>query len=38
VDGSSLVTSTRGQPTGTIFALGFRAGGHIAQASKRGEI
>ena len=38
VDGSSLVTSTRGQPTGTIFALGFRAGDYIAKASKRGEI
>lgn len=38
VDGSSLVTSTRGQPTGTIFALGFRAGAYIAQAAKRGEV
>jgi len=32
VDGSSLVTSTRGQPTGTIFALGFRAGDSIPWA------
>ncbi len=38
VDGSSLVTSTRGQPTGTIFALGFRAGSYVAQAAKKGEI
>ena len=38
VDGSSLVTSTRGQPTGTIFALGFRAGSYLAQAAKRGEV
>ncbi|WP_411280895.1 GMC family oxidoreductase [Gemmatimonas sp.] len=38
VDGSSLVTSTRGQPTGTIFALGFRAGSYVAAAAKRGEL
>ena len=38
VDGSSLVTSTRGQPTGTIFALGFRAGDYIARAARRGEL
>jgi choline dehydrogenase-like flavoprotein len=38
VDRSSLVTSTRGQPTGTIFALGFRAGSYIAEAAKRGDI
>lgn len=38
VDGSSLVTSSRGQPTLTIMALAFRAGDLIAQAAKRGEV
>jgi len=37
-DGSSLVTSSRGQPTETIAALAFRAGEHIAAFAKRGEI
>jgi choline dehydrogenase-like flavoprotein len=37
-DGSSLVTSGRGQPTMTIQALAFRAGDHIATFAKRGEI
>ena len=37
-DGSSLVTSSRGQPTETIAALAFRAGEHIAEFAKRGEI
>jgi choline dehydrogenase-like flavoprotein len=37
-DGSSLVTSTRGQPTETICALAFRAGETIAEFAKRGEI
>jgi choline dehydrogenase-like flavoprotein len=37
-DGSSLVTSGRGQPTATISALAFRAGEHIAAFAKRGEI
>jgi len=37
-DGSSLVTSTRGQPTETISALAFRAGEQIASFAKRGEI
>ena len=37
-DGSSLVTSGRGQPTMTISALAFRAGEHLAQFAKRGEI
>jgi choline dehydrogenase-like flavoprotein len=37
-DGSSLVTSGRGQPTMTIQALAFRAGEHIARFAKRGEI
>ncbi|HUR33945.1 MAG TPA: GMC family oxidoreductase [Vicinamibacterales bacterium] len=37
-DGSSLVTSTRGQPTMTIMALAFRAGENIAAFAKRGEI
>lgn len=38
VDGSSLVTSGRGQPTMTIQALAFRAGDNIAKFAKRGEI
>jgi Gluconate 2-dehydrogenase subunit 3 len=33
-----LATSGRGQPTMTIQALAFRAGEHIAQFAKRGEI
>jgi choline dehydrogenase-like flavoprotein len=37
-DGSSLVTSTRGQPTETICALAFRAGEKIAEFARRGEI
>jgi choline dehydrogenase-like flavoprotein len=37
-DGSSFVTSGRGQPTMTIQALAFRAGERIASAAKRGEI
>jgi len=37
-DGSSLVTSGRGQPTMTIQALAFRAAEHIAAAARRGEI
>jgi choline dehydrogenase-like flavoprotein len=37
-DGSSLVTSTRGQPTMTISALAFRAGERIADLARRGEI
>ncbi len=37
-DGSSLVTSTRGQPTMTIMALAFRAGEHIARFAKSGAI
>jgi choline dehydrogenase-like flavoprotein len=37
-DGSSLVTSSRGQPTETISALAFRAGELIAAAAKKGEI
>ena len=37
-DGSSLVTSGRGQPTMTIMALAFRAGEHIAGFARRGEI
>jgi choline dehydrogenase-like flavoprotein len=37
-DGSSLVTSGRGQPTMTIMALAFRAADFIIQASKRSEI
>jgi choline dehydrogenase-like flavoprotein len=37
-DGSSLVTSGRGQPTMTIQALGFRAGEHMVRFARRGEI
>jgi choline dehydrogenase-like flavoprotein len=37
-DGSSMVTSSRCQPTETISALAFRAGEHIAAFAKRGEI
>ena len=37
-DGSSLVTSSRGQPTETISALAFRAGEHIAAFARKGEI
>ncbi|MGH7713787.1 MAG: GMC oxidoreductase, partial [Gemmatimonadaceae bacterium] len=37
-DGSSLVTSGRGQPTMTIMALAFRAGEKIAELAKRAEI
>ena len=36
-DGSSLVTSGRGQPTLTIQALAFRAAEHIANFARRGE-
>jgi choline dehydrogenase-like flavoprotein len=37
-DGSSMVTSSRGQPTETISALAFRAGELIADFAKKGEI
>ena len=37
-DGSSLVTSGRGQPTMTIQALAFRAGEHIGVFARKGEI
>ena len=37
-DGSSMVTSGRGQPTMTIMALAFRAAEHIAESARRGEI
>jgi choline dehydrogenase-like flavoprotein len=37
-DGSSMVSSSRGQPTATISALAFRAGEHIAGFARRGEI
>jgi choline dehydrogenase-like flavoprotein len=37
-DGSSMVTSGRGQPTMTIMALAFRAADHINAAAKAGEI
>jgi choline dehydrogenase-like flavoprotein len=38
VDGSSLVTCGRQQPTETIQALAFRAAGYIQKAAPRGEI
>ncbi len=38
VDGSSLVTSTRGQPTMTIMALAFRAADRIIESARRGDI
>jgi choline dehydrogenase-like flavoprotein len=37
-DGSSFVTSGRGQPTMTIQALAFRAADHIAQFARQNEI
>jgi choline dehydrogenase-like flavoprotein len=37
-DGSSFVTSGRGQPTMTIEALAFRRGEHIARFAKANEI
>ena len=37
-DGSSLVTSGRGQPTMTIQALAFRAAHHINAFARRGEL
>ncbi len=37
-DGSSMVTSGRGQPTCTIQALAFRAADHIVRMAKSGEI
>jgi choline dehydrogenase-like flavoprotein len=37
-DGSSLVSSTRGQPTMTIMALAFRAAEKIKAAAVRGDI
>ncbi|HKK46831.1 MAG TPA: GMC family oxidoreductase [Balneolaceae bacterium] len=38
VDGSSFVSTGRGQPTLTIQALAFRAGEYLAAAAKRGDI
>jgi choline dehydrogenase-like flavoprotein len=38
VDGSSLVSSGRGQPTMTIMALAFRAADHLIQAARRGDV
>ena len=37
-DGSSMVTSGRGQPTMTIMALAFRAADHIKAAAAAGDI
>jgi choline dehydrogenase-like flavoprotein len=38
VDGSSLVTAARQQPTATIQALAYRTADHIQQSARRGEI
>ena len=38
VDGSSFVTSGRGQPTMTIQALAFRAADRIAKLAKAGNL
>lgn len=38
VDGSSFVTSGRGQPTMTIQALAFRAAEHAAAMARKGEL
>jgi len=38
VDGSSLVTSGRQQPTATIQALAYRLAEHLEQVAKRGEL
>jgi len=38
VDGSSFVTSGRGQPTMTIQALAFRAAEHMARSARRGDL
>ncbi|HEY8051683.1 MAG TPA: GMC oxidoreductase [Steroidobacteraceae bacterium] len=37
-DGSSIVTSGRGQPTQTIQALAFRAADHISRFARAGDI
>ncbi len=37
-DGSSMVTSGRGQPTMTIMAMAFRAAEHIATAASAGDV
>ena len=37
-DGSSFVSSGRGQPTMTIQALAFRAADHIVEFARQGEI
>jgi choline dehydrogenase-like flavoprotein len=37
-DGSSLVTSGRGQPTMTIQALAYRAADRITALAQRGEL
>lgn len=38
VDGSSFVTSGRGQPTCTIQALAYRAADHVIRFARKGEI
>ena len=37
-DGSSFVTSGRGQPTMTIMALAFRAAEHITAAARANDV
>ena len=37
-DGSSFVTSGRGQPTRTIQAVAFRAADHLIAFARRGEV
>jgi len=37
-DGSSFVTSGRGQPTETIQALAFRASDRITALAKKGDV
>jgi choline dehydrogenase-like flavoprotein len=38
VDGSSLVTAARQQPTATIQALAYRTADHIQRSARRGEV
>ena len=38
VDGSSLVTSGRQQPTATIQALAYRLADHVSEAARRAEL
>jgi choline dehydrogenase-like flavoprotein len=38
MDGSSLVTCARQQPTATIQALAYRLADHLTESAKRNEI